>query len=37
MTAPTNALVTGDFPAVHPGETFSAGFTIGVTARARRP
>jgi aldose 1-epimerase len=37
MTAPTNALVTGDFPTVRPGETFSAGFTIGVTARARRP
>jgi galactose mutarotase-like enzyme len=37
MTAPTNALVTGDHPTVRPGETFSAGFTIAVTARGRRP
>ena len=33
----TNALVTGDYPTVRPGETFSAGFTIAVTPRARRP
>ncbi len=28
MTAPTNALVTGECPVVHPGETFSARFRI---------
>jgi aldose 1-epimerase len=33
MTAPTNALVTGDFPSVRPGESFSAAFTLSVTAR----
>jgi galactose mutarotase-like enzyme len=30
MTAPTNALVTGDHATVRPGETFSAAFTIAV-------
>lgn len=30
MTAPTNALVTGDHPTVRPGETFTAGFTVRV-------
>ena len=30
MTAPTNALVTGDHPTVRPGATFSAGVTIAV-------
>jgi aldose 1-epimerase len=28
MTAPTNALVTGDFPVVRPGESFTARFRI---------
>jgi aldose 1-epimerase len=36
MTAPTNALVSGDHPSVRPGETFSAAFTIAVGAPARR-
>ena len=30
MTAPTNALVSGDHPSVRPGETFSAAFTLAV-------
>ena len=34
MTAPTNALVTGDHPTVRPGATFTASFTATVrTAR----
>lgn len=37
MTAPTNALVTGDHPSVRPGEMFSAAFTIAVGAPPRRP
>jgi galactose mutarotase-like enzyme len=37
MTAPTNALVTGDYPTVLPGATFSAGVTIAVAASPRRP
>jgi galactose mutarotase-like enzyme len=37
MTAPTNALVTGDHPSVRPGESFSAGVTIAVTVRAASP
>ena len=37
MTAPTNALVSGDHPSVRPGETFSAAFTLAVSAFARRP
>jgi galactose mutarotase-like enzyme len=36
MTAPTNALVSGDHPSVRSGETFSAAFTIAVSAPARR-
>lgn len=36
MTAPTNALVSGDHPAVRPGETFSAAFTLAVSVPARR-
>jgi aldose 1-epimerase len=28
MTAPTNALVTGDYPVVRPGESFTARFSI---------
>ncbi len=36
MTAPTNALVTGDHPAVRPGETFSAAFTLAVSVPSRR-
>jgi galactose mutarotase-like enzyme len=32
MTAPTNALVTGDHPVVRPGASFAAGFTIAVRA-----
>jgi aldose 1-epimerase len=36
MTAPTNALVSGDHPSVRPGETFSAAFTVAVAAPARR-
>ncbi len=31
MTAPTNALVTGDHPVVRAGESFTAGFTVRVT------
>lgn len=31
MTAPTNALVTGDHPVVAPGDTFRATFTASVT------
>lgn len=31
MTAPANALVTGDHPTVAPGDTFTAGFTIRLT------
>ena len=34
MTAPTNALVTGDHPLVRPGETFAAAFTIAVRVPA---
>jgi galactose mutarotase-like enzyme len=30
MTAPTNALVTGDHPTVRPGETFAAAFSVSV-------
>jgi galactose mutarotase-like enzyme len=30
MTAPTNALVTGDHPVVAPGAVFAAGFSISV-------
>jgi galactose mutarotase-like enzyme len=37
MTAPTNALVTGDYPTVLPGATFSAGFTIAVNPLTKRP
>ena len=37
MTAPTNALVTGDFPSVRPGESFSAAFTLSVGAPRRHP
>ena len=36
MTAPTNALVTGDHPSVRPGEMFSAAFTLAVGASARK-
>jgi aldose 1-epimerase len=36
MTAPTNALVTGDHAAVRPGEMFSAAFTLAVSVPARR-
>jgi galactose mutarotase-like enzyme len=36
MTAPTNALVTGDHPSVRPGETFSAAFTLSVSTPTRR-
>ncbi|MGZ4755494.1 MAG: aldose epimerase family protein [Acidimicrobiia bacterium] len=36
MTAPTNALVTGDHPSVRPGETFSAAFTLSVAAPSRK-
>ena len=36
MTAPTNALVSGDHPSVRPGETFSAAFTLGGRDSARR-
>jgi aldose 1-epimerase len=28
MTAPTNALVAGDYPVVRPGESFTARFSI---------
>jgi hypothetical protein len=28
MTAPTNALVAGDYPVVAPGESFTARFSI---------
>jgi hypothetical protein len=28
MTAPTNALVSGDHPVVRPGESFTARFSI---------
>ena len=31
MTAPTNALVTGDHPTVRPGETFAASFALSVS------
>ena len=37
MTAPTNALVTGDSPTVRPGETFSAAFTLARQPPTRRP
>jgi hypothetical protein len=30
MTAPTNALMTGDLPTVQPGEEFTASFRIEV-------
>ncbi len=30
MTAPTDALVSGDHPALAPGATFAAGFTATV-------
>ena len=36
MTAPTNALVSGDHPAVRPGETYSAAFTLAVSVPSRR-
>jgi len=36
MTAPTNALVSGDFRTVRPGETFSAAFTIAVAVTKPR-
>jgi aldose 1-epimerase len=36
MTAPTNALVSGDYPTVRPGETFSAAFTLAVSVPSRR-
>jgi aldose 1-epimerase len=36
MTAPTNALVSGDHPTVRPDETFSAAFTIAVSVPSRR-
>lgn len=35
MTAPTNALVSGDHPSVRPGETFSAAFTLAVSTPSR--
>ena len=35
MTAPTNALVTGDFPTVRPDEMFSAAFTIAIVDRSK--
>jgi galactose mutarotase-like enzyme len=35
MTAPTNALVTGDHPVVRPGSSFTAGFTIAVRSADR--
>jgi galactose mutarotase-like enzyme len=37
MTAPTNALVTGDHPSVRPGATFRAAVTLEVGAKPRRP
>jgi galactose mutarotase-like enzyme len=37
MTAPTNALVTGDHPTVRPGATFSAGVTIAVEPLTQGP
>ena len=36
MTAPTNALVSGDHASVRPGETFSAAFTLAVSIPSRR-
>jgi galactose mutarotase-like enzyme len=36
MTAPTNALVSGDHPSVRPGETYSAAFTVAVSVPPRR-
>ncbi len=36
MTAPTNALVSGDHPSVRPGETYSAAFTVAVAVPSRR-
>jgi galactose mutarotase-like enzyme len=36
MTAPTNALVSGDHPSVRPGETYSAAFTVAVSVPSRR-
>lgn len=33
MTAPTNALVTGDHPTVRPGAAFSATFALSMSAR----
>jgi aldose 1-epimerase len=36
MSAPTNALVSGDHPAVRPGETFSAAFTLAPSVPSRR-
>lgn len=37
MTAPTNALVTGDHPVVGPGATFCAAFTATVSDARARP
>jgi galactose mutarotase-like enzyme len=37
MTAPTNALVTGDHPTVRPGARFAAGVTIAVRPLTNRP
>lgn len=37
MTAPTNALVTGDHPSARPGESFSAAFTLSVGRSRRHP
>jgi aldose 1-epimerase len=36
MTAPTNALVSGDHPSVRPDETFSAAFTLAVAVPTRK-
>ena len=33
MTAPTNALLTGECPMIAPGDSFRAGFTISVSGR----
>lgn len=33
MTAPTNALVTGQHPSIDPGDTFTAAFTVHATMR----
>jgi galactose mutarotase-like enzyme len=36
MTAPTNALVSGDHPSVRPAETYSAAFTVAASVPSRR-